>query len=141
MNVFTRDNTNDGGGWNIRFSHHIQSGEYGYPLLFQHFTDEILPALVDLGGGSGTGSLFMDEPTWPEKYNHVPMTADWGRSELYINRVKPDGASFKQTEEPFIELPRSLIWMLMVRGGLSFGLGWRGIFGQCIKGLCYQGHT
>ncbi|MDR6944755.1 DUF7133 domain-containing protein [Mucilaginibacter pocheonensis] len=106
MNIFTRDNTNDGGGWNIRFSHHIQSGEYGYPLLFQHFTDEILPALVDLGGGSGTGSLFMDEPTWPGKYNHVPMTADWGRSELYINRVKPDGASFQQSEEPFIELPQ-----------------------------------
>jgi putative heme-binding domain-containing protein len=106
MNIFTRDNTNDGGGWNIRFSHHIQSGEYGYPVLFQHFTDEILPALVDLGGGSGTGSLFMDEPTWPEKYNHVPMTADWGRSELYINRVKPDGASFQQKEEEFIQLPQ-----------------------------------
>ncbi len=106
MNVFTRDNTNDGGGWNIRFSHHIQSGEYGYPVLFQHFTDEILPALVDLGGGSGTGSLFMDEPTWPEKYNHVPMTADWGRSELYINRLKPDGASFQQKEEEFIQLPQ-----------------------------------
>jgi putative heme-binding domain-containing protein len=106
MNIFTRDNTNDGGGWNIRFSHHIQSAEYGYPVLFQHFTDEILPALVDLGGGSGTGSLFMDEPTWPEKYNHVPMTADWGRSELYINRVTPDGASFQQKEEEFIQLPQ-----------------------------------
>jgi putative heme-binding domain-containing protein len=106
MNIFTRDNTNDGGGWNIRFSHHIQSGEYGYPVLFQHFTDEILPALVDLGGGSGTGSLFMDEPTWPEKYNHVPMTADWGRSELYINRLTPDGASFQQKEEEFIQLPQ-----------------------------------
>ena len=60
MNIFTRDNTNDGKGWNIRFSHHIQSGEYGYPLLFKHFTEEILPGLVDLGGGSGTGSLFME---------------------------------------------------------------------------------
>jgi putative heme-binding domain-containing protein len=106
MNIFTRDNTNDGGGWNIRFSHHIQSAEYGYPVLFQHFTDEILPALVDLGGGSGTGSLFMDEPTWPEKYNHVPMTADWGRSELYINRLTADGASFQQKEEEFISLPQ-----------------------------------
>jgi putative heme-binding domain-containing protein len=106
MNVFTRDNTNDGGGWNIRFSHQLQSGEYGYPLLFQNFTDEILPALVDLGGGSGTGALFMDEPTWPEKYNHVPMMADWGRSELYIHRVTPDGASFTQKQEDFIELPQ-----------------------------------
>jgi putative heme-binding domain-containing protein len=106
MNVFTRDNTNDGAGWNIRFSHHIQSGEYGYPVLFQNFTDEILPALVDVGGGSGTGALFMDEPTWPDKYNHVPMMADWGRSELYIHRVTPNGASFTQQQEDFISLPQ-----------------------------------
>ncbi|WP_347157305.1 DUF7133 domain-containing protein [Pontibacter chitinilyticus] len=106
MNIFTRGNTNDGGGWNIRFSHQIQSGEYGYPVLFQNFTDEIIPALADLGGGSGTGSLFMDEATWPAKYNQVPMMADWGRSQLYMHRVTPDGASFKQQEEPFIELPQ-----------------------------------
>ncbi|MFC5412085.1 HEAT repeat domain-containing protein [Larkinella bovis] len=106
MNVFTRDNTNDGGGWNIRFSHQIQSGEYGYPVLFKHFTDEIIPALVDVGGGSGTGSLFLDEPTWPAKYNNVPMMADWGRSQLYIHRVTPDGASYTQKEEEFIKLPQ-----------------------------------
>ena len=104
MNIFTRGNTNDGGGWNIRFIHQIQSGEYGYPVLFQHFTEEILPALVDVGGGSGTGSLFMDDPTWPAKYNHVPMMADWGRSQLYIHRVTPDGPSYTQKEEEFVKL-------------------------------------
>jgi putative heme-binding domain-containing protein len=106
MNIFTRDNTNDGGGWNIRFSHQIQSGEYGYPVLFQNFTDEILPALADLGGGSGTGALYMDEPNWPNKYNHVPMMADWGRNELYIHRIVSDGASFTQQQEDFIQLPQ-----------------------------------
>lgn len=104
MNIFTRGNTNDGGGWNIRFSNQIQSGEYGYPVLFQNFTDEIIPALVDLGGGSGTGALFMDDSTWPEKYNHVPMMADWGRSQLYIHRVTADGPSFTQKEEEFVKL-------------------------------------
>lgn len=104
MNIFTRENTNDGGGWNVRFSHHIQSGEYGYPVLFKHFTDEILPALVDVGGGSGTGALFMAEPNWPEKFNNVPMMADWGRSMLYIHRVMPDGPTFTQKEEEFIGL-------------------------------------
>jgi len=106
MNVFTRDNTNDGEGWNIRFSHQIQSGEYGYPVLFKHFTEEIIPALADLGGGSGTGALFMDDPTWPDKYNHVPMMADWGRSELYIHRITPSGGSFTQEQEDFIKLPQ-----------------------------------
>ncbi|NIJ53616.1 DUF7133 domain-containing protein [Dyadobacter arcticus] len=104
MNIFTRDNTNDGGGWNIRFSNQIQSGEYGYPVLFKNFTDEIIPALIDLGGGSGTGSLFMDDPTWPAKYNRVPMMADWGRSQVYVHRVTADGPSFVQKEEEFIKL-------------------------------------
>ncbi|MDP4283178.1 MAG: c-type cytochrome [Bacteroidota bacterium] len=106
MNIFTRGNTNDGGGWNMRFSHMIQSGEYGYPVLFKHFTEEIIPALVDVGGGSGTGALFMDDPTWPAKYNHVPMMADWGRSELYIHRLTPDNGSYTQEQEDFIHLPQ-----------------------------------
>ncbi|KQS34508.1 HEAT repeat domain-containing protein [Pedobacter sp. Leaf194] len=106
MNIFTRENTNDGGGWNVRFSHHIQTGEYGYPVLFQHFTDEIIPALADLGGGSGTGALFMNEPNWPEEYNNVPMMADWGRSMLYIHRVTPDGPTFTQKDEEFIKIPQ-----------------------------------
>lgn len=106
MNIFSRENTNDGGGWNIRFSHFLQTGEYGYPQLFQHFTDEIIPALVDVGGGSGTGSLYMDEPNWPAKYNKVPMMADWGRNMLYIHRVTPDGPTFTQQDEEFIKLPQ-----------------------------------
>ncbi|MFD1167031.1 hypothetical protein ACFQ2C_15590 [Sphingobacterium daejeonense] len=106
MNIFTRDNTNDGGGWDIRFSHQIQSGEYGYPLLFQNFTEEIIPALAMMGGGSGTGALYMDEDTWPEKYNKVPMMADWGRNFLFMHKVVPDAASFKQTEQEFIKLPQ-----------------------------------
>lgn len=106
MNIFTRGNTNDGGGWNIRFSHQIQSGEYGYPVLFKHFTEEIIPALVDVGGGSGTGALFMDDHRWPEEYNQVPMMADWGRNQLYIHRVTTDGPSYTQEENPFIKLPQ-----------------------------------
>jgi putative heme-binding domain-containing protein len=104
MNLFTRGNTNDGGGWNVRFIHHIQTGQYGYPMLFKNFTNEIIPALEDLGGGSGTGALFMDEPTWPEKYNNVPMMADWGRNQVYLHRVTPDGPSFTQKAEDFIGL-------------------------------------
>ncbi|MEQ9437992.1 MAG: HEAT repeat domain-containing protein [Cyclobacteriaceae bacterium] len=106
MNIFARGNTNDGGGWNIRFSHQIQSGEYGYPVLFKHFTNEIIPALVDVGGGSGTGSLFMDDDRWPEQYNNVPMMADWGRNHLYIHRVNTDEASFTQEQEEFLNLPQ-----------------------------------
>lgn len=106
MNIYTRGNTNDGGGWNIRFIHYTQSGEYGYPNYFINFTEEIIPALADLGGGSGTGAYFMDDSRWPAQYNHVPMMADWGRSQLYIHRVTLDGPTFTQEEEEFIKLPQ-----------------------------------
>ncbi|MFT5466629.1 MAG: putative heme-binding domain-containing protein [Verrucomicrobiales bacterium] len=104
MNIYTRGNTNDGGGWNVRFIHQIQSAEYGYPMLFKHFTNEILPALQDLGGGSGTGALYFEEPGWPEAFNHQPMMCDWGRSWLVIHDLTPDGASFTQEPVEFIRL-------------------------------------
>ena len=104
LNLFTRGNTNDGGGWNVRFIHHIQTANYGYPVLFKNFADEILPALVDLGGGSGTGSYYLQEPGWPEEYNDRPIMCDWGRSAFVIHRVTPNGASFTQEPEEFIKL-------------------------------------
>ena len=104
MNIYTRGNTNDGGGWNVRFIHHVQSGQYGYPILFKNFTGEVIPALADLGGGSGTGAMFFQEPGWPDKYNNVAMMCDWGRSQLIIHRVTPDGPSFTQAPENFIKL-------------------------------------
>ncbi|WP_375585670.1 HEAT repeat domain-containing protein [Cyclobacterium xiamenense] len=125
MNIFTRGNTNDGGGWNIRFIHQIQSGEYGYPVLFKNFTEEILPALVDVGGGSGTGALFMDDYRWPDKYNQVPLMADWGRSQVYVHRVSPDGPSYTQQEEEFFKLPQ--ITDLDIDGtGRMFMAAWDG---------------
>ena len=102
MNIFTRGNTNDGGGWNMRFIHYVQSGEYGYPTLYKRFTDDMIPALVDVGGGSGTGAMFFQEPGWPEKYNNLPLMCDWGRSHLFIHRITPDGASFTQEQENYI---------------------------------------
>ena len=106
MNLFTRGNTNDGGGWNMRFIHEVQTGQYGYPTLFKRYTSEIIPALVDVGGGSGTGAMFFEEPGWPDKYNDVPMMCDWGRGELFIHRVQPDGPSFTQKQENFIKCGR-----------------------------------
>ena len=106
MNVFTRGNTNDGGGWNMRFIHEVQTGQYGYPTLFKRYTSEIIPALVDVGGGSGTGAIYFDEPGWPKKYTGVPMMCDWGRGHLFIHRVSPDGPTFTQQQEDFIKCGR-----------------------------------
>ena len=104
MNVFTRENNNDGVGWWIRFSHYIQSGEYGYPSLYMNFPEDIIPALNEYGGGSGTGALFLSEPGWPDKYNNKALLCDWGRSQIFIHDVKAQGPSFIAKEpETFVK--------------------------------------
>jgi putative heme-binding domain-containing protein len=104
MNVFSRENTNDGVGWWVRFSHYIQSGEYGYPCLYKNFIDEMIPALGMYGSGSGTGALFLQEPGWPKEFNNKPLMADWGRSQIYIHEVTPDGPSFTNVPKDFLKV-------------------------------------
>ena len=106
MNLYTRDNTNDGGGWDIRLSHLHQSGRYGYPSLYQKFADETLPPLADYGGGSGCGSLFVHDLRWPGKYGNTLYTCDWGRSEVFLHNLPSTGATFKAHQETFLKLPR-----------------------------------
>lgn len=125
MNVFTRENTNDGVGWWVRFSHYIQTGEYGYPSLYTNFPEDMLPALGEYGRGSGTGSLYLQEPGWPEKYNNQPLMADWGRSKIFIHQVKPDGASF--TNEPMEFIDSAQVADLDVDGsGRMYIAAWAG---------------
>ncbi|MCP4812198.1 MAG: heme-binding domain-containing protein, partial [Planctomycetaceae bacterium] len=106
MNIFTRDNTNDGGGWDIRVSHVIQSGLYGYPSLYKNFTDEMMPPLADYGGGSGCGGMFLHDLRWPEKYRNTVYTCDWGRSEVYSHNLPATGATFSAQQDVFLKIPR-----------------------------------
>ena len=101
MNVFTRENTNDGVGWWVRFSHYIQTGEYGYPSLYTNFPEDMLPALGEYGSGSGTGCLYLQEPNWPQNKAAQPLMADWGKSKVFIHCLTPDGASFTNELESF----------------------------------------
>jgi putative heme-binding domain-containing protein len=101
FNGFTRDNTNDGGGWNVRFSQIVQSAEYGYPKLYMNYADELLPCLHDFGGGSGTGSMWIQEPGFPPEFNNTAFTSDWGTGRIYKFSLEPNGASYKEKQEEF----------------------------------------
>lgn len=102
LNGFTRDNTNDGDGWDIRL-HHFSGGEHhGYPSLFKHFPEEIVQPLADYGGGSGCGALYVSEPGFPDGYGNALYTADWGRNWVYRHTVTPKGATFTPDQHEFI---------------------------------------
>ena len=107
MNMFARDNTNDGDGWDVRFHHFTGLENHGYPVFYKNFPDEQIAPLNDYGGGSGCGAVFLDEPGFG-KWNNAPLTADWGTGALWHHSVKQKGATYIETEkpEPFIKMTR-----------------------------------
>jgi len=107
MDMFARDNTNDGGGWDVRLHHFTGSEDHGYPRLYKNFNDECVQPLADYGGGSGCGAVYIDEPGFG-KWNRAPFTADWGTGSLYRHTVQPQGSTFAETAKPesFIKMPR-----------------------------------
>ena len=108
MNVFTRDNTNDGDKWNDRLAYDVPTGNYGYPSLFLHFPGEFIDCLNDYGGGSPCGSLFTDEPNAGE-LGHALLTCEWGRSAIFRHPLTPQGAGYKTPtpEEKVMDVPRA----------------------------------
>ena len=95
LDLFTRDNTNDGGGWNVRLSFVPPGAHLGYPYLFKNFPEDMLQPLADLGGGSPCGALWMDEPGLPKGL----FTVEWGAGGImYHDDLVPDGAGWKVSE-------------------------------------------
>ena len=127
LDIFARDNTNDGGGWDVRFHHFTGLDQHGYPKLFKNFSDEIIQPLADYGGGSGCGAAWIDEPGFPAGWNNLPYTCDWGRGPAYRHTVRPKGATFEEVSKPIELLKLSRATDLDV-DGLSrvYVSSWRG---------------
>ncbi len=101
LDIFTRDNTNDGDGWWSRLTLMQRDAEYGYPSLYEHFSDEMVPCLADYGSGSATGSLYVDEPGFPGSFGHTLYTCDWARGYLYQHDLVRQGAAFEVSQNQF----------------------------------------
>jgi putative heme-binding domain-containing protein len=125
LNLFTRDNTNDGDGWDVRLSHVVPTGHMGYPSLFKNFPDEIVQPLADYGGGSPTGALYLQEPGLPAPYGDALYTCEWGREGIFRHPLEPRGAGFTAGQEPFVMLPRPTDIDVDGQGRL-FISSWRG---------------
>jgi putative heme-binding domain-containing protein len=122
---YARDNTNDGGGWDVRMHHFSGGDDHGYPRKYIHFPIEIVPPLADYGGGSGCGALFLDEPGWPKNLNDCIYTADWGRQMIFSHRVEPKGASVAVDQQEFLGIERATD--LDVDGNSSlYASSWKG---------------
>jgi putative heme-binding domain-containing protein len=108
LNLFSRDNTNDGKGWNTRFHHFTHLADAGYPRLYQNFADETALPLDDYGGGSGTGGLYLHEPGFPGNFGDMIFTCDWTTGNVYNHPVKPFEATFVAEQQVFEKLTRAI---------------------------------
>ncbi|MFM1769352.1 MAG: hypothetical protein RJA22_1881 [Verrucomicrobiota bacterium] len=127
LDGFARDNTNDGGGWDVRFHHFTGLGEHGYPSLYKNFPEDIRMPLSDYGGGSGCGAAWIDEAGWPAEWNNAPYTADWGHGAIYKHTVEPRGGTFAETRKPaaLIRMPRPTDLDVDARGR-AYAASWKG---------------
>ncbi len=98
LNVFVRDNENDGGTYMIRVCHSFQGADHGYPYLYEERPDEALPPLADLGRGSSAGGVCYLEKQFPAEYRGNLFFCEWGRS---VVRYQPrrDGSGFAPLQE------------------------------------------
>jgi putative membrane-bound dehydrogenase-like protein len=98
LNVFVRDNENDGGTYMIRVCHSFFGADHGYPYLYEERPDEALPPLTDLGLGSSAGGLCYLERQFPAEYRGNLFFCEWGRSVVRY-RPRRAGSSFAPLKE------------------------------------------
>ena len=93
VNVFVRDNENDGGDYKIRVCHSFFGADHGYPYLYHERPAEALPPLADLGLGSSAGGVCYLERHFPPEYRGNLFFCEWGKSLVrYPLRIELEAA-------------------------------------------------
>ncbi len=101
-NIFTYDNTDDGLGWWTRFTHHVETGYYGYPYDYHPHADRHLPRISEHGSGSPVGAACYRDAYWPAKYRNAVFYCEWGKRKVQLFTLTKSGASFEAEMEDFL---------------------------------------
>ena len=98
LNVFVRDNENDGGNYLIRVCHSFMGADHGYPYLYTEHPAEALAPLAELGRGSSAGGTVYGETAFPDSYQGGLFFCEWGKSVVFYPRTA-QGAGFGRVKE------------------------------------------
>lgn len=98
LNVFLRDNENDGGAYKNRVYHSFHGADHGYPYHYYERPDEAMAPLADVGLGSSAGGVCYLETGFPPPYRGNLFFCEWGRSLVRYERRR-DGSHFAPMEE------------------------------------------
>jgi putative heme-binding domain-containing protein len=75
-----------------------RSGAGKWPTYYP----DSLPATIDIGPGSPTGTVFGTGAKFPEKYQKAFFANDWTYGTMYAILLKPDGAGYKAEKTEFV---------------------------------------
>lgn len=98
LNVFVRDNENDGGDYLLRVIHCFFGSDHGYPYHYYERPDEAVAPLAILGRGSSAGGTSYLETAFPEEYRQSTFWCEWGRAVVRY-RCERAGSSFASMQE------------------------------------------
>ncbi len=98
LNVFVRDNENDGGDYMIRVCHCFFGSDHGYPYHYYERPDELMPALADLGRGSSAGGTSYLETAFPKEFQESLFFCEWGRAVVRYPKSR-SGSTFAPMSE------------------------------------------
>ena len=114
-----------------RINHVVSGGEYGWRSgsgKWPAYYEDSLPAGVDIGPGSPTGTTFGTGAKFPAKYQRAFFGNDWTYGTMYAIHCTPDGAGLKMEKEEFVSgkpLPLTDVVINPVDGAMYFAIGGR----------------
>ncbi|MBC7854672.1 MAG: HEAT repeat domain-containing protein, partial [Pirellulaceae bacterium] len=98
LNVFTRDNENDGGDYKIRVCHSFFGADHGYPYDYYERARKALAPIADLGLGSSAGGICYLETQLPAQFRGNLIFCEWGKS-LVRYELARSGSGFVPSQE------------------------------------------
>ncbi len=98
LNVFTRDNENDGGTYMIRVCHSFFGADHGYPYDYYERPDHAMKPIGDFSLGSSAGGVCYLETQFPPEYCGNLFFCEWGKSVVRYP-LKQAGSSFAPVKE------------------------------------------
>ena len=98
LNVFVRDNENDGGDYMVRVCLSFHGADHGYPYLYRERAAEAMPPLAVLGRGSSAGGTAYLETAFPNEFRNSLYFCEWGRAVVRYPKER-SGSSFQPMQE------------------------------------------
>ncbi len=88
-----------------RINHVVSGAEYGWRNgagKYPEFYYDSLPATLNIGPGSPTGTTFGYGAKFPAKYQDAFYVLDWSWGKIYAVHLTPSGSTYSATKEEFV---------------------------------------